>query len=55
MLKLTTIHIEEIRKYFLTTSGEEQLMIQKKIMPSYLWGFLPQLKQLFNGAVADEI
>lgn len=55
MLKLTTIHIEEIRKYFLATSGEEQLMIQKKIMPSYLWGFLPQLKQLFNGAVADEI
>lgn len=55
MLKLTTIHIEEIRRYFLATNEEEQLVIQKNITPSYLSGFLPQLKQLFTGALADKI
>lgn len=55
MLKLTAIHIEEIRCYFLAASEEDQLIIQKNISPSYLSGFLPQLKQLFNKAVAEEI
>lgn len=55
MLKLTATHIEEIRIYFLATSEEEQLTIQKNIIPSYLSGFLPPLKQLFNRGVANEI
>ena len=55
MLKLTATNIEEIRSYFLATSEEEQLTIQKNIIPSYLSDFLPPLKQLFNEAVADEI
>ena len=54
MLKLTTIHIEEIRKYFLATNGEEQLVIQKNIRPSYLSNFLPEIKKLFNSKVSDE-
>ena len=54
MLKLTTIHIEEIRKYFLATNEEEQLIIQKNIRPSYLSNFLPTIKNLFNSKVSDE-
>ena len=53
MLKLTTIHIEEIRKYFLATNEEEQLIIQKNIRPSYLSNFLPEIKNLFNSKVSD--
>ena len=53
MLKLTTIHIEEIRKYFLATNEEEQLIIEKNIRPSYLSNFLPEIKNLFNSKVSD--
>ena len=53
MLKLTTIHIEEIRKYFLATNEEEQLIIQKNIRPSDLSNFLPKIKNLFNSKVSD--
>ena len=55
MLKLTTIHIEEIRRYFLATSEEEQFIIQKNIRPLYLSNFLPEIKKLFNSKVADEV
>ena len=53
MLNLTTIHIEEIRKYFLATNEEEQLIIQKNIRPSYLSNFLPEIKNLFNSKFSD--
>jgi hypothetical protein len=55
MLKLTTIHLDEIEKYFLVSSEEEQLYIQQNIRPQYLSAFLTDLKLLFNSTISDEV
>lgn len=49
MIKLTTEHIEEIRRYFLADVEEDQLLILNSIQPSYISSFLPQLKKIFTG------
>lgn len=54
MLKLTTIHIDEMRRYFLAENQEEQLAIINSIRPSYLSNFFPQLKDIFTGTSLDE-
>ena len=55
MLKLTTTHIDEIRRYFLALNEEERVSIQKNIKPQYLSAFLLDLKKLFNAKFLDEI
>lgn len=55
MLKLTTIHLDEIEKYFLASSKEEQSDIEQNISPQYLSAFLTDLKLLFNSATSDEV
>lgn len=55
MLKLTTIHLDDIQKYFLASSEEEKSHIQQNIKPQYLSAFLDDLKFLFNSKLFNEV